>query len=367
MSDEGRLTPAPDSSAPTDSPDVGADSAPPPPPVAPHGTPPAATPYAPYAPYAPQAPASPPRGKAWIWVVVAVFVLAACVIGSCVALASIGETVSPTGLPSASGDAIAVIRMDGVIEGSGSALDGVVSPRDLDSQFQQAEEDENVKAIVLRINSPGGTVAASEEIAATIKDCSKPVVASIADVGASGAYMAASQCDEILAMPGSSVGSIGVILQIPNLQGLLDKLGVKFQVITAGEYKDAGSSWRALTPTETALLQADVDEIYGQFIDIVAEGRDLERSEVESLATGFAYTGTAAERLGLIDGLGGYRDAIDAAADLGGVDGEPEIIEYDEYLVEDLIGSLIGFSDQLGGPEAALRRMLEGAQQPVPR
>ena len=107
--------------------------------------------------------------------------------------------------------------------------------------------------------------------------------------------MVSSQADKIIALPGSAVGSIGVITEIPNVNGLLEKLGIQFVTITAGEYKDAGSPFRALTATETALIQSSVDEVYGQFIDIVAEGRKMERSEVESLATGWAWNGVAGQ------------------------------------------------------------------------
>ena len=174
----------------------------------------------------------------------------------------------------------------------------MVTPQGFLDQFDKAEADNNVKAIVLRVDSPGGTVAASEEISMYVKDAKKPVVVTVGDVGASGAYMVASQSDKIFALPGSAVGSIGVIIDIPNVSGLLDKLDVKFTVIKAGKYKDTGSPYRALTATETALIQGSVDQVYGQFIDIVAEGRDLERSEVESLATGWAWNGEEAKELG---------------------------------------------------------------------
>ena len=154
---------------------------------------------------------------------------------------------------------------------------------------------------MLRVNSPGGTVAASEEISAYVKAAKKPVVVSVGDVDASGAYMVSSQADTIIALPGSAVGSIGVITEIPNVNGLLEKLGIEFVTITAGEYKGAGSPFEALTATETALIQTSVDEVYAQFIDIVAEGRDMERSEVESLATGWAWNGSEAKKLGLVD------------------------------------------------------------------
>ena len=240
------------------------------------------------------------------------------ILGSCVwSVSLLGK--GATGGAITTGEAIAVIPIDGVIAGSGTA--GVVTPEDFLDQLDQAERDDNVKAIVLRVDSPGGTVAASEEIATYVKESKKPVVVTVGDVGASGAYMVASQSDRIFALPGSAVGSIGVITDIPNVSGLLDKLGVQFTVVKAGKYKDAGSPYRALTKEETSLIQGSVNEVYGQFIDIVAEGRKMPRSEVESLATGWAWNGEQAKELGLVDEIGTYRDAMRAAAKLGGIDG----------------------------------------------
>ena len=220
-----------------------------------------------------------------------------------------------------------------------------------------------MKAIVLRIDSPGGTVAASEEISAFVKAAKKPVVVSIGDVGASGAYMIASQADEIWAMPGSSVGSIGVITEIPNVANLLDKVGIDFQTITAGRYKDAGSPFRSLTKEERALIKGEIDEAYGQFIDIVAEGRKMPRSKVESLATGWAWSGARAKELGLVDEIGTYRDAMDSAAELGGIKGDYGIVTYDDDLnrvLEQLMSlrSSLGSLDALTGQDSTMRRVL---------
>ncbi len=244
----------------------------------------------------------------------------AAIIGSCGWSVSLLGSGNPDRL--ISGNGIAVIPMDGAIAGSGSAAGGIITPEEFLDKLNRAEDDSDVKAIVLRVNSPGGTVAASEEISAYVKAAKKPVVVSVGDVDASGAYMVSSQADTIIALPGSAVGSIGVITEIPNVNGLLEKLGIKFVTITAGEYKGAGSPFEALTATETALIQTSVDEVYAQFIDIVAEGRKMERSEVESLATGWAWNGSEAKKLGLVDELGTYEDALKAAAKLGGIKGD---------------------------------------------
>ena len=278
----------------------------------------------------------------WIWAVAAL-VLVLGVVGSCVwAVSLLGEGSGGT---AGSGGAVAVIAIDGVIAGTGGT--GVITPQDFIEHLDEATEDADVKAIVLRVDSPGGTVAASEEISTYVKLCKKPVVVSVGDVAASGAYMVSSQADKIIANPGSAVGSIGVITDIPNVSGLLDKLGVKFTVITAGKYKDAGSPFRSLTSTEVALIQGDVDAVYDQFIGIVAEGRKMERSEVASLATGWAWNGEQAKKLGLVDQIGTYKDALVLAAKLGRIDGKYRVVTYDSKKFEDLLGSLLELRQQL--------------------
>ena len=241
-----------------------------------------------------------------------------------------------------SGDSVAVIHIDDVIAGTSG-----MTPENVLDQLGQAQDDESVKAIVLRVDSPGGTVAASQEIMTAIRRVAedKPVITSVGDLCASGAYMVASQTDEIIASPGSTIGSIGVIMQIPNAEELLDKVGVQFTTLTAGEYKDAGSLYRSLTETETAMLDEQLALIQDQFIADVAEGREMTEDEVRALATGWAWLGSEALELGLIDTIGNYDDAIDRAAELGGIDGEPSIVTYeptdpfsDIYL--DLLGIL---------------------------
>ena len=290
----------------------------------------------------PAAPAAvpAPRKRGWVWPVVVVLCVL-IVVGSCSWMVWLGT--GDMGVPS--GDAIAVIPIDGVIAGTGGT--GVITPQDFRDKLNQALDDDAVKAIVLRVDSPGGTVAASEEIALYVKAADKPVVVSVGDVNASGAYMVSSQADKIIALPGSAVGSIGVITEIPNVAALLDKLGVEFTVITAGKYKDAGSPYRALTATEQALIQGSVDQVYGQFIDIVAEGRKMSRSEVESLATGWAWNGAEAKKLGLVDQIGTFEDALEAAAKLGKIEGDYDTVSYDDAQFEDVFGSIIGISRQL--------------------
>jgi len=314
-------------------------------------------------PVAPE-PSRPRRSRAWVWWTLGIVTCIVLVLGACIVPFAMfsGDSSSFSSLNV--GDAVAVIRVDGVIAGTGSSIDGYVTPEAFMDQLDQAEEDESVKAIVLRVDSPGGTVAASEEIAAYVKDCTKPVVVSVGDVGASGAYMISSQADEIWAMPGSAVGSIGVISEIPNVAGLMDKVGVEFQVITAGKYKDAGSPYRPLTDEERSLIQGEVDDAYDQFIGIVADGRDMTRPEVEELATGWAWNGDRAKELGLVDKIGTYSDALDSAAKRGGIEGDYDVTTYEEDF-QDIFSSVLGIKrqlDRLGalteGRESTVRRAL---------
>ena len=309
---------------------------------------------------APETPSRKPmsRGSKWalgLGAALVVLGLLSCVFFVVVALSEEGMAPIP-----GYGDSVALIYIDGVIAGTGSIYDGVSSPAYILDQLDQALADESVEAILLRIDSPGGTVAASQEISLAVRRAAeeKPVVASIGDIGASGAYMVASQCDEIVASPGSSVGSIGVIMEIPNVAGLLDKLGVEFTVLTEGEYKDAGSPFRSVTATESAMLQEQLALVREQFIADVAEGRGMPEAEVAELATGWVWLGSEAIELGLIDTLGNFDDAIDAAADLGGIEGEPYLVTYESELrIEDLLWSMIGLTSRSQALDVdALRR-----------
>ncbi|MCE5202925.1 MAG: signal peptide peptidase SppA [Coriobacteriales bacterium] len=299
-------------------------------------------------PVAVQPPARKNRGWVIALVVVAALLLFGCV-GFAVWLSSSQGTPSP-----AFGDSIALIRMDGVIAGTGSVTSGVITPQSFIEQLDKAEADPRVKAVLIRVDSPGGTVAASQEIAMAVDRAQKPVVVSVGDICASGAYMVASQSDEIFAAPGSSVGSIGVIMEIPNVSGLLDKLGVEFTVLTQGDYKDAGSPYRSVTGTESAMFKEQMEIAYDQFISDVAEGRGLSEDEIRKLATGWVWLGTEAKDLGLVDTLGNYSDAVDRAADLGEIEGEPKIVSFQPtYSFQDLLSSLFGLVSQRPAPDAA--------------
>lgn len=250
-------------------------------------------------------------------------------------------TGSLGGTSYALGDSVYEIRLEGVISAEKySGLFGVVTvtPEKIISQLDEARKNPNVKAILIRVNSPGGSAAASQEIYEELKKVEKPVVVSVSEVCASGAYYVASAADRIIANRSSSVGSIGVIMQIPNFEDLYEKLGIKYTTIKQGKFKDVGSPDRPITEEEIRLLEAQLKEIYWQFITDVAEARNMDPGEVEELATGWVFLGTEALELGLIDGIGNYKDAINIAAELGGIKGEPNVIRQElDFSLMDLI------------------------------
>ena len=220
------------------------------------------------------------------------------------------------------GDKIAVIPLTGVITDTSGPLTygGVITVGLVREQLRRAEEDASVKAIILRIDSPGGEVAPCQEILEEIEQAkqSKPVVVSMGSMAASGGYYISCEADKIVALPGTLTGSIGVIAQIPNLKGLFDKLGIEMQTFTGGEHKDMYAGYRNLTPEEQEIMQNLVDGYYEQFIEVVAEGREMDKEEVRNLATGQLYTGVEAKELGLVDELGGLDKAVDLATELSG-------------------------------------------------
>ena len=239
------------------------------------------------------------------------------------------------------GDSVYEIRMEGLISAdryTGLFLGESVTPEDIINQLDEAESNPNVKAILIRVNSPGGSPAASQEIYEEVKKAKKPVVVSVSETCASGAYYISSAADMIVANRSSSVGSIGVIMRLPNFEGLYEQLGVKYTTIKQGEFKDVGSTDRPITEEEKRMLEAQLKELYDQFISDVADSRSMETSKVRELATGWVFLGTEALELGLIDKIGNYKDAINTAAELGGIEGEPVVIRQEAgYSLIDLI------------------------------
>jgi len=230
------------------------------------------------------------------------------------------------------GGAVAVVRVEGVIVGgrSGSFLDAVAAGENIVGQLRRARKDPAVKAVVIRLNSPGGSAAASLEIGEEIdrmREAGKVVVAYMGDTAASGAYWIAAKSNAIVANPATLTGSIGVIIQTQQLTGLYDKLGIDTETYKSGPFKDMGSPDRPPTDEERAIFQGIVDEMYREFVNVVAEGRDISVERVRELADGRVYTGRQAHELGLVDRLGDFEDAVRVAADMAGIRGEPELIE----------------------------------------
>lgn len=247
---------------------------------------------------------------------------------------------------------IAVIPIYGQITYSSSPfMDSHAHPEDIKNFIESANQDVNINAILLEINSQGGTPVASNELMESVKDSKKPVVVWISDSGVSGAYLVASGADHIVANPSSWVGSIGVLIDLVDLSRLYEKEGINRYVIKSGEYKDMGADFRELTPEESEMLQNIVDEQYDYFIEQVAENRDLNKSYVAEIAEGKVYTGTQAENLKLIDNTGSKEEALEIAAELAGIEKYQTVTFARRTPLGAILGSLvsrIGYSMGLG-------------------
>jgi len=216
------------------------------------------------------------------------------------------------------GDKIAIVEIRGVITQSSGVIE----------EIHQYLEDDGVKAIILRIDSPGGGVGPSQEIHREILKVKgkKKIVTSMGSVAASGGYYIACASDLIVANPGTITGSIGVIMEFTNIEELFKKIGIKGVVVKSGEHKDIGSPFREMTPEEKRIIQEVIDSVHQQFIKAVAEGRKLDRAKVTEIADGRILTGEQAKQLGLVDQIGNFDDAIDATAKLVGIEGKPDIL-----------------------------------------
>lgn len=215
---------------------------------------------------------------------------------------------------------IAVIEVEGVI----------VDSRDIVRQIKSYAKNPSVKGILIRIDSPGGGVSASQEIYSEIKTAKtkgKKIVVSMGSVAASGGYYIACPADIIVANPGTMTGSIGVIMEFPIVDELLKKLGIRFEIIKSKEHKDIGSPFRPLTEKEKQLLNETTTDVFNQFIDAISENRNLPKEKILPYADGRIFSGRQAQGYGLIDSLGTYEDAIKITANLCGITGEPQIIK----------------------------------------
>jgi protease-4 len=231
--------------------------------------------------------------------------------------------------------ALGVMAMTMWITGAGDEVDGeavgvveiegaIADARDTIESIRLFREDEDIKAIVVRIDSPGGAVGPSQEIYREIRKTvgTKKVVASMGAIAASGGYYVACAADGIVANPGTITGSIGVIMGYTNFRQLLDKIGMVPVVIKSGPYKDTGSPTREMRDDERELLQAITSGIHQQFVSAIAEGRKMDRAQVAAAADGRIFTGEDAKARGLVDRLGNFEDALQWAGELGGIEGD---------------------------------------------
>jgi len=240
------------------------------------------------------------------------------------------------------GEKVALIRVTGVIIDSESVIE----------EIKEYAKDSSIKAIVLRVDSPGGAVAPSQEIHEEIIKAkqNKKIIVSMGTVAASGGYYISAPADRIVANAGTLTGSIGVIMELPNIEGLMKKIGVETQIVKSGKHKDMASVFRSMTPEEKQILQAVLDDVHNQFISAVAEGRGMKFEDIKNIADGRIFTGRMAMDIGLVDELGNLQDAIMLAGRLTGIKGEPKVVTKKEefsifnmlkgQLPENLIGNV---------------------------
>lgn len=217
---------------------------------------------------------------------------------------------------------VALIRVEGPILDADSVVE----------EIKEHSQNASVKAIVLRIDSPGGAVVPSQEIYEEIKNAAvkKKVIASMGSMAASGGYYIASPASRIVANPGTITGSIGVILEIPNVEGLMNKIGVTSQVIKSGKHKDIGSAFRGIKEEEKEILQGVMDNVHAQFIEAVSVGRKMDIENVRKISDGRIFTGEQALEQGLVDELGTLEDAILLAAEMVGIKGKPVVLKKED-------------------------------------
>ena len=244
------------------------------------------------------------------------------------------------------GDKIAIVEIKGVISQSSQIIE----------ELQQYAEDDGVKAIILRIDSPGGGVGPSQEIHREILKIKskKKVITSMGSVAASGGYYIACASDLIVANPGTITGSIGVLMQFSNFEDLLKKIGIKGVVLKSGEHKDIGSPFREMTSEEKKIMQEVLNNVHQQFIQAVAEGRKLDQSKVIQIADGRILTGEQAKNLGLVDQMGNLQDTIDITAKMVGIVGKPNLLypkkrfSIWELLMREMVSAIIDVLNEKG-------------------
>ena len=305
----------------------------------------------------PAAYASPqPKKRGWIVALVAVvllFIVTIFGMMSCTnvlsGFSSLGSSLDEGSSLVTTGPSVGVIEISGTIQYDGS----VCSPEGLKGKLDEAAEDPNIKAIVLRVDSGGGVATAGEEMTQYVKDFSKPVVVSSASMNASAAYEISSQADYIYTAKTSAIGAIGTAMQITDLSGLYEKLGINIEDITSAEGKDSSYGTRGLTDEERAHYQHMVDQINETFLQSVAEGRGMDIEEVRALATGMTFTGMDAVENGLADEIGTLETACMKAAELGGIGNTFDTVYlHDEASTLESLFSLENSSDITDIPNA---------------
>ena len=234
-------------------------------------------------------------------------------------------------------DLVAVVWVEGEIYESDEIVETLDDLADNDA----------VDAVVIRVDSPGGAVAPSQEIYDAVGRVreKKPVVASLGSIAASGGYYVAAACDAIVANAGTLTGSIGVLMELPNVEELMRKIGVSGQILKAGQHKDIGSPIRPMTPEEREIMQGLLSNVHDQFVAAVAKGRKLEVGVIRPIADGRVFTGEQAQKLGLVDKLGGLQDAVALAGERAGIVGKPSRLEYredEESWVWRMVGRAVG-------------------------
>lgn len=264
------------------------------------------------------------------------------IILGCILFISFIATLMESGLSSGK---IAIVNIKGVIIESSSTIE----------EIKQYRKNPSIKAIILRVDSPGGAVVPSQEIYEEIKRTIKvkPVVVSMGSVAASGGYYISCPATKIIANPGTLTGSIGVLMELPNIKGLLDKIGVKSETVKSGKYKDITSPFKTLQQDEREVLQRLINDVHEQFINAVSEGRKIPLQNVIKIADGRVFTGMKAKELGLVDEIGDLDYAIKVAAQLGKIKGEPEIIHKKTTIIQEIIK---------GDTESLIRKILPNYQ-----
>lgn len=280
-----------------------------------------------------------------------------------------GRAAQKTG----TGEQIAIVRIEGTIMSTapgGFGNPGVAAADRITRELKEARENPDIKAVILKLNTGGGTVVGSDEIGREVervRQSGKKVVAAMGEMAASGGYWISCKADKIVANPGTFTGSIGVIMQLTEMKDLFNKLGIEVKNIKTGPYKDMGSSNKELSPAEQEIFQGLVNDSYEDFIKVVAEGRKMDPAQVRKLADGRIYTGKQAKQLGLVDDLGDFNTAVQITAKLAGIKGEPELIDMtgEQLFWQQILGGLQGKTQLIPAPLEGLLLLPDKVTAPL--